>query len=147
MSSFSQFSKRMGKIATDVEVNADKTARKTVLAVDQAVVLSTPVDKGRARSNWVAELDVPFEGELEPYVAGEALGLGEAGNASAALAQAAAVASAYNGNINSEVHITNNLPYIQVLNDGSSDQAPANFVEEAVIEGTRAVKDAKLLED
>jgi len=147
MASLSEFSKRMGKIATDVEVNADKMVRKTVLAVDQAVVLSTPVDKGRARSNWVAELDAPFEGDIEPYAPGDELGLGEAGNAAAAIAQAAAVASAYNGKLNSEVHITNNLPYIQVLNDGSSEQAPANFVEEAVIEGVRAIKEAKLLKD
>lgn len=147
MPSLEQFAKRMGKIASKVPENADKTVRKVALAVDSTVVLSTPVDKGRARSNWVAELDAPFEGEIEAYSPGEELGLGEGSNAAAAIEQAAGVIADYNGDQNSEVHITNNLPYIEVLNDGSSDQAPANFVEEAIIVGVNAVGDARLLED
>lgn len=146
MASLGDFTKRMGRLGTRIEENADKLVRKTVLAVDQAVVLATPVDKGRARSNWVAELDTAFSGEVEPYVPGEGGSTGGA-NSQAAMDQAARVAASYDGDRHSEVHITNNLPYIEALNDGHSAQAPADFVGEAVQAGVSAVQGARLLED
>jgi hypothetical protein len=147
MAGFADFGKRMGDLAVEVTDGSDRIVRKTVLAVDQAVVMSTPVDRGRARSNWVAQLDEPYNGTIDPYAPGEGLGVGEQANAQAALAQAASVSAAYDGDRNSEVHITNNLPYIERLNDGYSAQAPAEFVEEGVREGVKAIKEARLLED
>lgn len=146
MASLSDFAKRMTRLGSTIEDNADQVVRKAVLAVDQAVVLATPVDKGRARSNWVAELDTAFSGEVEPYVPGEGGSTGGA-NAQAAMNQAAATAAKYDGDRHSEVHITNNLPYIQALNDGHSAQAPADFVGEAIQAGAAAVRGARLLED
>lgn len=146
MASFEDFSRRMGRLSAKIPENADKIVRKTVLAVDQAVVLSTPVDKGRARSNWVAALDEAPTDVIDAYLEGEAGSTGGA-NSQAALAQAAGVAASYDGDLHSEVHITNNLPYIEVLNDGSSAQAPADFVGEAVREGVDAIKGSRLLED
>lgn len=146
MASLSDFVKRMGRLGAVVEENADKTVRKAVIAVDRTVVMATPVDKGRARSNWVAELDTAFSGEVEPYAPGEGGSTGGA-NSEAAMAQAARVAASYDGDQNSEVHITNNLPYIQALNDGHSAQAPADFVREAVQAGVSVVNGARLLEE
>lgn len=116
--------------------NTDKLVRKVALAVDAAVVLGTPVDTGRARSNWQVELDAPAEGKIDTY--------GQ--NAAAvSVAKATETIQKYDGDNHTELHITNNLDYIGRLNDGWSAQAPAGFVESAVLAGVDQVKGAKLL--
>ena len=132
-----QFQRRMGKLATGVEKNADKTVRKVALAIDQTVVLATPVDTGRARANWIVALDAAASETTE---AADPSGAG-------AIGQGAGVIAGYDGDRNAEIHITNNLSYIGRLNDGSSRQAPAGFVPQAVKAGAGAVRGAKLLED
>lgn len=126
----------MATLGTRVAKNADKLVRKVAMAVDQAVVLQTPVDTGRARANWLASLDAPSADLVE---ASDRSG-------SAAIRQAAAVSAGYSGDRNVAIHITNNLPYIESLNRGSSYQAPAGFVRLAVLRGARAVNGVKVLE-
>jgi hypothetical protein len=124
-----------------LEVNASKIVRKAALVIDQAVVTSTPVDTGRARSNWQVQLNAAPEGTIESYVPGEGGSTG-AQNTAAAIEQAKAeVANFKEG----EIHITNNLPYIGRLNQGSSAQAPANFVQTAIQQGVSAVRNSRLL--
>jgi hypothetical protein len=137
MTTPSEFSKNIGRLATRVVRNSDKTVKKVALAIDQTVVLATPVDKGRARANWIASLDKPAEGIADAFDKG----------GSQAIAAARATIDGYDGEINTEVHITNNLDYIGFLNDGSSSQAPAGFIQTGVRQGVAAVKGARLLED
>lgn len=136
------FAQRMNVTATAVADNTNKVVRKCALAVDQTVVMATPVDTGRARSNWVVSLDTPATGEIPAYVPGK--GQSTAGaNAQAAIDQGKEVIDRYNGGV--AINITNNLDYIGALNDGSSRQAPANFVEEAVRAGVAAIQGASIL--
>jgi hypothetical protein len=130
-----QFSKNIGDLATSVVRNADKTVRKAALAIDQAVVLQTPVDTGRARANWIASLNEASDSTVE---AGDKTGQGS-------IVKAAGVIAQYNGDRDSSVHLTNNLPYIQKLNEGSSVQAPMDFVRKAAMAGAKAVQGAELL--
>lgn len=138
MASPQEFQQRMASLAAKVQDNADKTVRKVAMAVDQTVVMATPVDTGRARANWIAALDVGVTNTVET--------LDPSGGQ--AIAQAAGVIAGYKGKPSgrSEIHVTNNLAYIGSLNDGSSRQAPKNFVQQAVKAGAAAVKGAKLLE-
>ena len=138
MPSLSEFSRRITLRGKKVTEGADSLVRKVALAADQAVVMATPVDTGRARSNWIVALDASPEQTIDPYAPGEA-GSTEAANTQAAIDQGQSVIRGYNGDQNQEIHITNNLPYIQRLNDGYSAQAPANFVEQAVIEAVQVV--------
>jgi hypothetical protein len=71
---------------------------------------------------------------------------GEA-NAAAAIEQAAAVIEGYDIDKNRSIHISNNLPYIGPLNDGHSKQAPAAFVQMAVMDGLATVRGAKILRE
>lgn len=142
MSDLRGFSRRMSIRGDNVATNSDRLVRKVALKVDQAVVVGTPVDTGRARSNWIASLGTPARSQIEPYAPGETGSTG-AKNAKAALDQAKAVVANYRHG--QSVYISNNLPYIGELNDGSSSQAPANFVEEAVHLATESVREAKLL--
>ena len=55
-----------------------------------------------------------------------------AANETAAQAQAEAVIKDYNGDHGLAIYITNNLPYIDALNSGTSAQAAAGYVETAL---------------
>lgn len=128
----------MNKLGQTVEDNATLLVRRAALATDAAVVLATPVDTGRARSNWQASLNAPATGTREAYVEGSS-GSSAGANAQAAIDQGKTVIGATkNGDA---VHLTNNLPYIGRLNEGHSAQAPAGFVEEAIQVGLQAVRD------
>jgi len=142
MSSLSEFARRMSVRADNVPREVNKVKRQAALAVDQAVVLGTPVDTGTARSNWIVSLDEPTDRTQGAYVPLEGGDMGERSNAKAALAQGqGAIAQSQP---EQDIHITNNLDYIVPLNEGSSAQAPAAFVEEAVNAGVNAVKRAKV---
>lgn len=129
------FGRKMRVRGRVVAENADKLTRSVAVAVDSAVVFATPVDTGRARSNWQAELDAPAGGTVATLGGGAA---------QQSIDKAQAVIQQYNGDGNSSIHITNNLPYIGRLNDGWSAQAPSGFVEAAVHAGAARVKGAKL---
>lgn len=136
MAGLEDLSKKMAAVAAKAQRGADKIVRKVALAIDQTVVMATPVDTGRARANWIASLDAPV------------LSASEATDKSGGkpLAQAQGVIGAYKGETNVSIHITNNLPYIGSLNDGSSAQAAAGFVQAGVRAGVRAVQGSRLLE-
>jgi len=151
-STLSSFSTRIRLQADGVVENADKAVRKAGFAVDQAVVLGTPVDKGVARSNWLVFV-APVFGEVAAEGGGkdgfaELVEQGRDGVQSllrpaAALAQAAGTIRARR--TGQDLWIVNNIDYIGKLNAGSSQQAPENFVEMAVMDGVRAVRSVKVV--
>ena len=132
----------MKELAKAVEKNSADATRRAALAVDATVVLATPVDTGRARSNWQVEIGEAATGVIEPYVPGkESSTAGQ--NARAAIEQGKSKVAQYKGG--TAIHITNNLPYIGRLNNGWSAQAPSGFVEKAIIVGMMAARKAHLL--
>jgi len=100
----------------------EKTVRAVALIVDAELVNMTPVDTGRARANWNPSLNTPDPTIREP---GQKKSIDP-------------VASAFK--LTDTILISNNLPYIKPLNNGSSKQAPAGFVDAALAKGKRAVK-------
>lgn len=102
-------------------------------------MVATPVDEGRARSNWLATFDVPATQTIEPLADGVAA-------TGPALDAIRAIVAGYNGDVHNSIQLTNSLPYIGDLNDGSSAQAPAGFIRIAVIEGVAAVRGARIVE-
>ena len=94
--------------------------RRVALDIDSALVLTTPVDTGRARSNWQVSIGKSALGAVDtPVSPSESIG-----NAKSELSKLR--------DSDSSVHITNNLPYIQRLNEGWSPQQPAGFVDQAI---------------
>lgn len=131
----------MDRLSKQIPVNAQGMVKQTVLAIDQVLVVSTPVDTGRARANWVVGTG-PSTKAIDAYAPGKG-GSTAAENAEAALAQARAFLDSTDA---STIYISNDLDYIEYLNQGTSAQAPAGFIEEAVQAGIDAVKNAKVLE-
>ena len=137
-----RFAVRIRQLGKNVETNVTTLVRKVALSVDSTVVMGTPVDTGRARSNWQVEIGKPARGVVDVHVPG-AEGSTAGPNAQIALALGAAAISTYRGG--ETIHLTNNLPYIGALNNGHSAQAPAGFVQTAILDGALQIKDAKLL--
>jgi len=97
---------------------------KIALDIDQRLVLKTPVDEGTARANWIASLGAAIFTPIESSDKGGGTTIAKA-------------ASVFGAAPNYPVlYITNNMPYIRKLNDGSSIQAPKNFFEQSVAEIT-----------
>jgi hypothetical protein len=129
--------------AKRIDMAIDNLVKKVALTADQTVVLATPVDTGRARSNWITTINSPNSGTIDPYSPGDKLGIGETANAQAAMDQAkAVVATRMRGQ---SIHITNNLEYIGELNRGTSKQAPSNFVGKAVLAAVNAIRSTKVI--
>lgn len=142
--SLERFSRNMRKRARNVPREVNKVKRRTALAVDQTVVVATPVDTGTARSNWIVSLGEASDEVREAYspIPKGQGDVSETENAQAAIAQGrAAVAQVKTGQ---DIHITNNVEHIVPLNQGHSAQAPAMFVEQAVDAGVLAVKESKI---
>lgn len=148
---------------------ASEVARDVAFAIESDLTQVTPIDTGAAISNWQVSLNTPATSAIPPYVPSRlgqtslagmtryramiALGLdprnyvpiigdGGALNASAAMDVATQVLSQKApGEV---IHIVNLLDYIQKLDEGSSKQAPAGFVDRALLLGGGIAKRARL---
>ncbi len=147
----SRFALDMNNFAKKCGEKADVVVRKVCLDLMSSIILKTPVDTGRARANWQATIGQPAGGVVA--FSGDA-GRGitapsrSAASAQAVLAGAGAVSKA-SGNV---FWLTNNLPYISVLEfgrysgdgpntvGGYSKQAPAGMVRISIEEVKRALR-------
>lgn len=86
------------------------------------------MDTGWARANWVPAIGASLDRDLS-----NTPGTSQAATSARVQQQTAlgAVASTYRLS-RGAVFVTNNVPYIGRLNDGSSKQAPSGFVQFAV---------------
>lgn len=83
----------------------------------------TPVDTGWARANWVPQIGSP---RVSPVGSRSSVSTG------AQQAGVATVAASYRLS-GGKVFISNNVPYITDLNEGTSQQAPAGFIQAAIV--------------
>lgn len=133
MPSLAQFARRIRKRGLQVEVNVDKLVAQVAIVIDQTVVSSTPVDTGRARANWQASIGTPITEELD---AEDVSGQDTISRNNAVIKRRKSGQS---------VWLSNNLSYIEALNNGSSAQAPANFVQLAVQAGIAFLRRRKVV--
>lgn len=93
---------------------------------------ATPKLTGNAQNNWIPTIGAPF-----PTVDGSP-------EAPSARAQNKGIQRVQNFYKFPQVlHITNNVDYLKALNDGSSTQAPAGFIQTAIARGIIAAKRTK----
>lgn len=151
MATLQEFARNMDVMAARVVRRASEVKRKTAAVILRDVVMGTPVGNptlwrrqpappgyvgGRARGNWFANLGAAST---------EVRDVSGAGTGESAMSEGEAVIS--NATVGQDIHLTNNLPYIKPLNEGSSLQAPAGFVEVAVNNGVNYAAAQKLTED
>lgn len=126
---------KIGRAANQVKID-------TVKAIDRDLVPHTPVDVTTAVSNWQPGVGVAPSFELPAIVPGEA-GSTAAQSREEAIAHVdRALADVQPGQ---PFFLSNLTDYIEGLNNGTSAQEPAGFVERAVLIGHRFVRRAKLV--
>jgi len=112
-----EFAIDLRKFGEVTDEQASIIFRKIALELDQRVVMSTPVDVGRARGNWFPSINTPATGTTDTADP----------SGSATLA---AIAATVNGaELGDTIWLTNNLPYILPLENGHSKQAPQGMVD------------------
>ncbi len=101
---------------------------KITLDVTANLVETTPVDTGWARANWVPSIGQPALRDLPSTRPDDAQVV-----AGAVAEQQTAKAGILGYALKmGRVFVTNNVPYILDLNDGSSKKAPVGFVQRAI---------------
>jgi hypothetical protein len=132
---------------------ANALAVRAAQAITDDLAVITPADVGDALSNWQVTLNAPAAKVVPAYapspkgsvVHGQWVhkvppALTVAANAPQVIARAKAVLAAKRPG--EPIFITNNAEYITELNQGSSTQAPADFVGRATIVGEKAIQQA-----
>ncbi|QJD54455.1 hypothetical protein P9A30_gp13 [Sphingomonas phage Lucius] len=107
-------------------------------AIVRYLVNITPVDTSQALSNWQAGDGTPKSSSISAYFVGFA-GSTQGASAQEAMEVAAQViALAKPGE---PIYLSNVLPYIKRLDEGSSSQHPGGFVHASVIVGKLSLRD------
>ena len=113
-------------ILNDLNDELAEDVRKTGLQVLSGVIIGTPVDTGEARGAWQVTLSGKAERDTP-----------EGRRAGQALSEGSTKIQGVTGKNIPTVTISNSKPYIEELNDGSSLQAPAKFIEMVINRVTR----------
>lgn len=106
------------KIEGKIDRTLDKGIRATILELSTAIIKETPAKTGAARRNWQASIGRGATGVL---AAEGSVGASQA-KAIAEVGQTVSVA------VGDLYYLTNNLPYIERLEYGWSQQAPGGMV-------------------
>lgn len=100
---------------------------RVTTAIHARLQEANPVDTGFSAANWPVSIGAPDR---------RVLGSPEGVDRAAAAASLAEAAQAYRVEMGS-AFISNNTEYIGYLNEGSSDQAAALWIERAIADGLR----------
>lgn len=138
MASPEEAARQLRELGKRIEINADKLIIETSLAVLSELVVGTPVDTGRARGNWLVGRGSPRRPLPETIAS-----LIDPSGQQTIQTGASSIRQRRPGVV---LYISNNVPYIGRLNDGSSAQAPSGFIEMAVQAGVAVARRARLLE-
>jgi hypothetical protein len=144
---------RMAALRNAIPGYANAKKIEVARAVHEKLIEATPVDTGAAMSNWPVSLDAPIAETNPPHamsprgamIADEwthAVDPETTRAANLPMSQEQREAVLTDTKPGDVVFIANNLPYIKRLNAGSSTQAPAGFVEAAVLVGINKFEEA-----
>ena len=120
--------RRVRAIVRGLDRLTSRVVVKLTLDVTANLVETTPVDTGWARANWVPSIGEPALKDLP------AVGPDNSQAVASAVTEQEVARAKILGYVlkRGRVFVTNNVPYILELNDGSSTKAPAGFVQQAI---------------
>ncbi len=121
MASPKVFARQILRRARQVETGASDAVKTAALVINQVVILETPVKTGHARANWQVGLVAPITKEIDA----------EDKEGAATIARNNTLIRAREKRV--DIILSNNVPYINKLNEGSSSQAPAGFIQLAIL--------------
>lgn len=112
-------------VFADLEDLVSRESRELMLRIDRRVVNETPVDTGSAKRNWIACVNQSPSNVITVPDGADA-------NVEQlrAIEQGATAISGARGF--DTIYINNNLPYIERLNNGYSEQQSARYIERII---------------
>ncbi len=118
----------------------ERVVTKLTLDVTANLIETTPVDTGWARANWLPSIGQPTIKDLPRTKPGDSQAV-----AGAVAEQNGATARLLAYTLKEgRVFVTNNVPYILSLNDGTSKKAPPGFVQQAIARAVKSVGNIKI---
>ena len=155
-----QMSKQLRNLAQTLPERVNTIRKQIARTINFDLLQTTPVDTGNAVSNWQITLDSPAE-DIRPAFVPYKEGYMKQTNGERAWTHRANTEVTRQQNIGpamelanqtidsatpeQPIHITNNLPYIQALDEGHSTQAEL-FVDRAILLGSDVVSRAKIID-
>lgn len=127
----SQFSVDISRFVEKANGNIERAARQAVVLAAQGLIARTPVDTGQARGNWVFGAGAINYEVVDTRT--DRTGSATQGAIAAAVMTVRIASVPY-------LYVTNSLPYIQRLEDGWSQQAPAGMVKATLAELPRQIE-------
>lgn len=122
------FSQQILAFGPRAAARIDSVRQGVTIKLFGAVIRDTPVDSGRARANWQLTEGAPATGTVETTAPGKQ---GLTVNEAQQIAKTTGDTSLY---------LSNNLPYIQGLEEGTSKKAPEGMVRRNVVRFGRLIK-------
>lgn len=139
---FRGFANLMKQRSRNLPEQVHEVVKNVAKAYLVAVADLTPVDEGVAISNWQIGINASPTGVLKAHVPGKFRSTALE-NLNATIRAGTSIAdSSKPGDV---LHIVNNTPYIQDLNNGSSSQAPSGMTALAEIVARRVPANAKVV--
>lgn len=127
--------------AAALDDKASGLAVSVAVAIVDNLSQVTPVDTSKAISNWQVTLGSASAGEIPAHVEGK---FGSTFGVSSKATRNLARFDLRQKRPGVKIFVSNAAPYIVNLNDGSSKQEPAGFVQRAVLIGNKIVKKSKI---
>ena len=121
-----ELKKALNSADIEIKAKANKAIRVAVIKTWGKIIRMTPVDTGRARSNWFIGLTIGSEVSSSNKTRGNSY-----------------VNKELPGDLlNNKVFLYNNLPYIEALEFGHSTQAPKGMVRVSLLGWDRELNKA-----
>lgn len=138
------FSKLMRDRAKKLPVRVNEIKVEVATAGFHQLIENTPVDTGKAVSNWQVGVNQMPQDVKPPYVPGIDRSTEEQNKMAALSAAKQPLSTVKSGDV---IHLTNNTEYIIDLHEGSSPQSPRGYmVNHAMTTMRFRVKLAKIFE-
>jgi len=138
---FTDLANKLRKLNVELAAEGSRIAVEVALVIVDDLTEVTPVDTSKAESNWQVSLGSPVTKEIEAHVPGH---FGWTAVESRIVARANARKALQNKKPGVSIFIGNAADYIQDLNEGSSKQEPAGFVERAELKGRLTLKASRV---
>lgn len=132
-----EFAARMDKLADSLPAIANDIVKAYVPELARELAVDTPVDTSTALSNWQVSIGSPQKDFIDAHDLGR---FGSTKPSSVAETYQLAKVAASRGMPGQSYWLSNNTPYIIDLNQGSSQQAPSMFIQQAIAHSIRLIK-------
>jgi len=132
-----QFAAAMTKIAQQVDRGSLQLMKTVTERVVTEVAVATPIDTGQAQLNWKTTIGRP-DGTFTQIPRTAHVD----GAAASIIVARLAVDRIRQGDT---VYVSNNAPYIGVLNQGYSPQAPSGYVLNAIAKAVQSIRGVRII--